>query len=273
LPVRAEEFDASNAGRLSRMGVGRILEPVARKLPFETAMRVVNLLLRSQGIGSGDAVSTSGEERVFDLISSKAPVLFDVGGHAGEYSKMFLKRFPLGTSMLFEPSAVHMEIAEQALPDRVRFFRVALNSAAGTASLYKDKSVSGMASLTKRDLDYRNIKMDVVETVACRTLDSVVDETGIERIDLLKIDVEGHELDVLKGAEKAFAENRIGLVQFEFGGCNLDTRTTMADFFRFFQARGYVLHIVRPAGDVVALPKYHEAYEQYQTSNYLAKKP
>jgi FkbM family methyltransferase len=254
------------------MGVGRILEPIARKLPFETVMRAVNLLLRSQGIGSGDAIATSGEARVFDLISSRAPVLFDVGGHIGEYSKVFLNRFPKGESVLFEPSVAHIEIAKRAVSERARFFNVALSSTAGTATLYKDKPVSGMASLTRRDLQYRDIHMDLIEPVVCRTLDSIVDEIEVERIDLLKIDVEGHELDVLNGAEKTFAEDRIGLVQFEFGGCNLDTRTTLADFFRFFEIRGYVLHIIRPVGDVVALNKYSEAYEQYQTANYLAKR-
>lgn len=254
------------------MGVARILEPIARKLPFETAMRAVNLLLRSQGIGSGDEISTSGEEKVFELITSENPVLFDVGGHVGEYSKLFLRRFPKGNSVLFEPSAAHMEIARKALPDRVKFFNVALSEREGSATLYKDRQISGLASLTKRNLEFRDLRLDIAETVTLRTLDSVVEEIEVDRIDLLKIDVEGHELDVLKGAEKTLAAQRIGMVQFEFGGCNLDTRTTMADFFRFFQARGYVLHIIRPGGDVAALSRYCEAYEQYQTANYLAKR-
>ena len=255
------------------MGVERILEPIARKLPFDTAIRAVNLLLRSQGIGSGGEISTSGEEKVFELITSATPVLFDVGGHIGEYSKVFLKRFPKGTSVLFEPSAAHMEMAKQALPKRVRFFSVALSAHEGVGTLYKDRQISGLASLTKRNLDFRDLHLNIAEKVILRTLDSVMHEIEVDRIDLLKIDVEGHGLDVLNGAEKTIAEGRIGMVQFEFGGCNLDTRTTMADFFRFFEARGYVLHLIRPGGGVAALPKYREAYEQYQTANYLAKRP
>lgn len=52
--------------------------------------------------------------------------------------------------------------------------------------------------------------------------------------------VEGHELDVLAGAEEALKS--VQLVQFEFGGCNIDTRTYFQDFFYFFQQHGFAIH-------------------------------
>lgn len=51
-------------------------------------------------------------------------------------------------------------------------------------------------------------------TVPVTTLDTVVDELGIKRIDLLKIDVEGYETRVLKGGTKALAMTRAVLVEF-----------------------------------------------------------
>jgi FkbM family methyltransferase len=165
-----------------------------------------------------------------------------------------------------------MARARASLPSTIRFFHVALSNRNGTATLYKDAEITGLASLTKRDLDCRGIKMSLTETVQCRTLDNVVEEENVEHIDLLKIDVEGHELDVLKGECESFDAGKISLVQFEFGGCNLDTRTTMSDFFRFFQPLGYTLHLVRPVGGIAPLPRYDEIFEQYQTTNYLAIK-
>lgn len=250
--------------------VGQLLGTLARRLPFSVSMRAVQLLLREQGIGAGADVRTSGEAQVFELISAKAPVLFDVGGHLGAYSKAFLSRFPDGKVFLFEPSAVHVAQARASLPAQVRFFTIALSDRDGAATLYKDAEVTGLASLTKRDLAHRDIQMDLSETIACRTLDGVVAEEKIDRIDLLKIDVEGHELDVLRGGQTSFARGLIGVVQFEFGGCNLDTRTTLHDFFRFFAPLGYALYLVRPTGGLVALGAYRELYEQYQTTNYVA---
>ena len=95
-------------------------------MPFATSMRFVELLLRAQGIGAGENITTSGEIRVFDLISSETPVLFDVGGHTGAYSRAFLERFPRGRVYLFEPSAAHMAMAKSTVSDSVHFFQLAL---------------------------------------------------------------------------------------------------------------------------------------------------
>ena len=60
----------------------------------------------------------------------------------------------------------------------------------------------------------------------------------MEDIDLLKLDVEGHELEVLRGGVRMFAQRRVKMVSFEFGGCNIDSRTYFRDFYYFFQENG-----------------------------------
>jgi hypothetical protein len=136
--------------------------------------------------------------------------------------------------------------------------------------LYKHADISGLASLTRRRLDHFNIAMDKVEMVQLQTVDEVMAQHKLETIDLLKIDVEGHELDVLKGATQGLRGNRIGVVQFEFGGCNLDTRTTLQDFYYFFKPFGFQIGLVQPAGRVQWLPRYDEFFEHYRTTNFLA---
>jgi hypothetical protein len=89
-------------------------------------------------------------------------------------------------------------------------------------------------------------------------------------IDLLKIDVEGHELSVLRGATKTMERGLIKVVQFEFGGCNLDTRTNLQDFFYFFKEFKFVIGLVQPAGRIQLLEQYDEFYEQYRTTNFVA---
>src|SRR5215467_6062561 len=118
--------------------ISRAAEAVARRLTFPAAMRCIRALLRAQGIGIGESVTTSGEQGVFELITSPDPVLFDVGGHVGKYSSAFLRRFPQGQVFLFEPSAAHMIAAKATLTRNTRFFEVALSDQEQPAVLYKD---------------------------------------------------------------------------------------------------------------------------------------
>jgi FkbM family methyltransferase len=190
----------------------------------------------------------------------------------GHYTEAFLKKHPAGHSYVFEPSERHFEILAKRLGNRknITFLKCGLADEGKDALLYKDAEVTGLASLTKRRLNHYGINMDQFETVKLQTLDQIIKQQNVPSIDLLKIDVEGHELDVLKGATNAFRDARIHLVQFEFGGCNLDTRTSLADFFYFFKERAFTLGLVQPSGRIQMLPNYDEFFEQYRTANFVA---
>jgi FkbM family methyltransferase len=244
----------------------------ARSLSFESAMRCSQGILEAQGFGAGSLINRSGERYVFELLENPKPVLIDVGAFFGAYTEAFLSRHPIGRAIVFEPSADNFSVLSERLGARaeVSCYRVALGDRSGTATLYKTAGVSSLASLTRRRLDHFAMRMDVEENVDIDTLDNLVDRLNITFIDLLKIDVEGHELDVLNGARQCLAERRIQMVQFEFGGCNLDTRTTFQDFFYFFKEFGFRMHLIRPGGNIIELRKYSEFLEQYRTTNFLA---
>jgi FkbM family methyltransferase len=244
---------------------------LGRILSFEKAALISEAILETKGIGTGADVRSSGEVSVFELLGER-PIIFDVGGHAGDYTDALLRARPAGRAFVFEPSDSHFRILHERLGGRTNVIleKIGLGARACEVPLYKTGEISGLASLTRRRLDHFGVEMDLVETVVVRTLDEIVAEYGIATIDLLKIDVEGHELDVLNGGTKAFQANRIKLVQFEFGGCNLDTRTTLQDFFYFFQERGFTMALLQPSGKIEMLPRYNEFLEQYRTTNYLA---
>jgi FkbM family methyltransferase len=241
-------------------------------LSFETAVLISKQLLEVQGFGAGGAVHSSGELSVFKLVKSDTPLLFDVGGHVGEYTVEFLKRFPLGRSCIFEPSASHVALLRQRLAGRpeVKIFPVGLGTESGQMPLYKDQNISGLASLSQRRLEYLGIKMDQVETVTISTVDTIVEETGLTTIDLLKIDVEGHDLAVLRGASNAMERGIVKLAQFEFGGCNLDSRTNLQDFYYFFKAYNFTIGLIQPSNRIQLIDHYDEFYEQYRTTNLVA---
>jgi hypothetical protein len=92
---------------------------------------------------------------------------------------------------------------------------------------------SGLASLTKRRLAHFGVEMDLSEKVKISTIDDHCSDRGIAHIDLLKLDVEGHELDVLNGGSEMFRKSAIHRITFEFVCCNIATRTFFQDFLFF----------------------------------------
>ena len=81
------------------------------------------------------------------------------------------------------------------------------------------------------------------------------------------MDVEGHELDVLKGGFKTLALAKV--VQFEFGGCNIDTRTFFQDFWYLLTEAGFQIHRISEGGPI-HISHYSEQEECFRTTNYLA---
>jgi hypothetical protein len=114
---------------------------------------------------------------------------------------------------------------------------------------------------------YHRAGLDPSWRAETRTLDDVCAEECIAHIDLLKIDTEGHELAVLRGARRMIDSGSIDAIQFEFGGCAIDARTYLRDFFRLLGER-YQIHRVTPRG---LLPvDYSEREEVFVSSNFLA---
>jgi hypothetical protein len=77
-------------------------------------------------------------------------------------------------------------------------------------------------------------------------LDLFCKERQISQIDFLKIDTEGHELSVLKGASHLISKKNIKLIQFEFNEMNVVSRAYMRDFLGLLA--NYQLHRLLPDG-------------------------
>jgi FkbM family methyltransferase len=131
-------------------------------------------------------------------------VVVDVGANFGWYTTQFAGLVgPSGAVYAFEPVPAtferlleHLEL--NALGDHVTAVRAAVSDSAGQATVYVFKSQSdGCASLTLMDgREHKAIQAPLIR------LDEYLDEVHVERVDFLKIDVEGSELAVLKGCER-----------------------------------------------------------------------
>lgn len=66
--------------------------------------------------------------------------------------------------------------------------------------------------------------------------------------------------------------NAIDVIQFEYGGCNLDSRVYLADIWDFFSERGYSIAKLAP-NELRRIHAYDQSLETFRYSNYVAYRP
>ena len=230
-----------------------------------------------QGKGYGSSSIKKEVELCLQFIKNKPQIFIDIGAEKGTYTKAVLNYFPDIKVYMFEPSTVHKDLYKNSFKNRsnVTINHLALSNITGKQKLYYDTPGSALASLTKRRLEHFNINFEHSEEIETTRFDDFWKKTDIYKqnpntiIDYVKIDVEGHELDVLEGFGNLL--DKIGIIQFEFGGTNIDTRTYFQDFWYLFKDKKYNFTIYRIAPNgLIPITKYVESLEYFSTTNYIA---
>lgn len=239
---------------------------------YRTLRRIERNAAFYLGKGYGAATLKKEVQQATKLLGHPARLCVDIGGNKGLYTQELLAAAPDTTVVIFEPAAVNITgLRERFDHDpRVSVEPYAVSRETGEAVLFTNEPGSGLASLTKRRLDHHDIDMSTEETIQVVRFEDYWSRT-LDRasIDICKIDVEGHELDVLSGFGDALSNTEV--IQFEFGGCNIDTRTYFQDFWYFFEAAGFDLYRITPFG-VNRVNAYSEREESFTTTNYLARR-
>jgi FkbM family methyltransferase len=136
-------------------------------------------------------------------------VFIDVGAHVGYFTLLAGRRVgPLGTVLSIEPNPVALEElrlnVERSHLGNVLLAHTACGDSYDPVRLYlHTESNSSMASLSAA-----NATSGATVDVACTRLDDLCQERGVARVQLVKIDVEGAELSVLRGMERILREMR-----------------------------------------------------------------
>lgn len=219
------------------------------------------------GFGNPD-IETNGEKRALSYVASRCgegPVVFDVGANRGEYTRRVLEAMPSARVYLFEPQKKLYDILAQNFKNS---FNVGLSDKRGSVPIFGSLDKDGLTSLYKRNLEHRGVSFEEQEKVELTTLDDFCSEHSISKIQFLKLDIEGHELKALQGAERMLAN--IDFIQFEFGGCDIDSRTFFQDFWRLL-AEQFTIYRITNQG-LRPIRRYTERDEVFMTSNYLAER-
>lgn len=211
----------------------------ARPLFLKWNNLLYRLSLSGLGILNYENSKVSGESYFVNKLASQSNddgVIIDVGANQGAYSLMCFRACPSAQIYSFEPHP--------------KTFLFLVNNLSGKNSLCVNKALGASCGVLKL-FDYANMdgsshaslysgviekihKGDITShQVEVTTIDDVIKENKIQKVKLLKIDTEGHELEVLKGASIAINNRMIKVIHFEFNEMNVISRSFFKDFVEF----------------------------------------
>lgn len=234
-----------------------------RRALFRFNRAVYLLGLHGMGVLNYEDGEVSGESELLRRFARavREPTVVDIGAHEGSYAREVAALAPGARVFAFEP---HPETFKRLAAGAVGYTPVhaAVASEAGTLSLYDHGSPAGT--------QHASLVRGVIETiheeptarrwdVPATTLDRFVAEQGIVRIHLLKIDTEGSELDVLRGARACIEAGMVDVIQIEFNSMNVVSKVFLRDFRALLA--GYSAHRLLPDGPV-ALERLSPVFEE-----------
>jgi FkbM family methyltransferase len=230
-------FGIRRERRVSSQKVARLaLRPFLGRRRFQPLFELLHkLALAGLNLGHGGDPEASGERAAARTIaqrfgsSAQAMTVFDVGANVGDYTAAL--RAELGNRARiwsFEPAPGSFEILASRFSsdELIEIRNVGFSDEEREAELFMRNPHAAVGSL------YRGYwgQHDAIP-VRLTTVDAFCDAEGVDRIHLLKLDTEGHELAILRGANRMLEDGKIEAVQLEFGTANVASRTFLRDFF------------------------------------------
>jgi FkbM family methyltransferase len=209
---------------------------------------------------------SNGEQWLLNKLAAFRPrVVFDVGANVGDWLEMASATLPEAQFHAFEIiESTFMTLAQRMAgrPGMV-LNHCGLANHSGNVKMHVFHASSALSSYVAYPHGSHYEAFCPVKRG-----DEYAKDQGIERIDLLKIDVEGAEHLVLEGLDALLAGGGIDVIQFEYGMVNIITHFLLRDFYQFFESRDYLVGKLFP--DHVDFRNYELEDEKFRGPNYVA---
>lgn len=189
-------------------------------------------------------VAATGEHQ--PILARLAPrTVIDVGANRGQFALDVESVLPEATVISFEPLAEPADVYRRLFTDNPRYsiHHCALGSSGGAATLHvsgQDDSSSLLTIGAGQVALFPDTAERSTQSVRVETLDAMVEPDGLEEPALLKIDVQGYELEVLRGAERTLPKVRWVYVECSFQEL-YDGQPLAGEVVRWLQENGYML--------------------------------
>ena len=159
-------------------------------------------------------------DEIYKIKIKNNPIIFDVGANSGQSIKRFLTIFPKARIDSFEPIKSYCDIIQKKYINKNIFIN---NLGLGQKNSKKKFYISNYDpcssflknNLHKLDKNFKYFKTKEIININLTTIDNYLRSNNINRIDILKIDTQGTELEVLKGATFALKKKIIKFIELE----------------------------------------------------------
>jgi FkbM family methyltransferase len=220
-------------------------------------------------LAGGHRQEESGEAWLVTAIAPGVTTFVDVGANLGDWTAVIREHAPDARGLLFEPS----EAALDGLRDRfghdpgIEIVDAAVGAEPGEARFFEEPGAGEASSLVPGHA----APDATLRTVRIATLDDELAQRDLGQVDLLKIDAEGYDFEVLRGARGSLRERRFGVIQFEYNGPWARAGGTLAGAIGLLESCGYEVYLLRDSG----LTRVdHEFYgEFFGYTNFVALGP
>lgn len=207
-------------------------------------------------------------------IGLRPKVIFDVGANIGQTVDFYRNVYPNSSIYSFEPIPKTFEQLQKHCSGKkdVACFNIAFGEAKNSMNIKVVKDPTSVLNSLSNDFqDSLEQKPDSYDTVTIHveTLDDFVAANKIDRIDLLKIDTEGYEVSVLKGAEKLLESGKVSAIICEAGFMRSNTRNTyFGNINDILEKHGYALFGVYEMGHLGFKKGIHYGNLLYVSKDY-----
>ncbi|OQY71301.1 MAG: hypothetical protein B6D44_13245 [Ignavibacteriales bacterium UTCHB2] len=216
----------------------------------------------------------NGEYRFIRKIIAEGMIVFDVGANIGEYSEYISNLSDNLDFHCFEPSRntfakLQERFSQYHTKNNFHLNNFGLSNIEESLELYIYNETGGSNSIYFNEQFAENKNFVKKEIIQVRKLDDYIDENKIKSIDLLKIDVEGHEYKVINGCIESLKKGIIKTIQFEYNNYWLKSGAKLLEMLKFLESYNYKFYRLTPWGKV-RIKNFVSSLENYKHSNYIA---
>lgn len=239
-----------------KMGFKKIIDTLycfifSRKFFYPLHKLLLQLSVKGMGININWGLSKTGEVPLLSSLSKKLnteeSIIFDVGASIGGYSKLLTKYFPKAKIYAFEPVSANIEAFQKVHGSNknIKLIQKGLGDT-NSKKIIRFPKCNGTSALPSLHDVFKNNEDLQEEEINVIKLDDFCKKEHIDKIDFIKLDIEGNEFSALKGAKKLIKQGKIKIIQFEFNFLNVYSRIFMEDFKELLE--GYDLYRILPHG-------------------------
>tara|TARA_B100000965_G_scaffold406716_1_gene447502 strand:+ start:1041 stop:1808 length:768 start_codon:yes stop_codon:yes gene_type:complete len=213
----------------------------------------------------------NGEYALARLVAPHCKHFIDVGANVGDWTAFFLEHGESPSGLLFEPGGRAFEKLEERFGELIDIELVdaALGAQVGEAIFFEEPHCGETSSLV-------NVLTDPsAKRRTCRvtTLDEELYHRGWAHVDFLKIDAEGYDGLVLRGAHRLLEAKKINLIQFEYNAPWAQANSTLGSVIEYLKAFGYEIALLHSDGlYVFDYARYGEVFRYMNLVAFLPEK-